>query len=144
MTHASNTPVTSFNLRAKLGVRRRSLISLTPLIDVVFILLIFFMLSTSFIDWNTLKLQAPVTASTGGSVEGAILIRILADGTRDLSGSRVSDAELEQRIVTRLAAHPDQNILIQPLAGVSLQRAVDLLDQLTALGGLNISFMRSN
>ncbi|OOC09384.1 ExbD/TolR family protein, partial [Thioalkalivibrio halophilus] len=38
--------------------RRRNLISLTPLIDVVFILLVFFMLASSFLDWRAVELEA--------------------------------------------------------------------------------------
>ena len=34
---------------------RRSLVSLTPLIDVVFILLIFFMLASNFVDWQFIE-----------------------------------------------------------------------------------------
>ena len=43
--------------------RRRPLISLTPLIDVVFILLVFFMLASSFLDWRSIDLNAPAQAA---------------------------------------------------------------------------------
>ena len=46
----------SFGQRAS---RRRALIGLTPLIDVVFILLVFFMLASSFLDWRAIDLTAP-------------------------------------------------------------------------------------
>ncbi len=51
------TPLPS--LRAVTDGRRRALISLTPLIDVVFILLVFFMLPSSFLDWRAIDLDPP-------------------------------------------------------------------------------------
>ena len=48
---------------------RRRLISLTPLIDVVFILLIFFMLASSFLDWRAIGLDAPADATAGAAGE---------------------------------------------------------------------------
>ena len=39
--------------------KRKAVISLTPLIDVVFILLVFFMLSSSFLDWRHQPLGHP-------------------------------------------------------------------------------------
>ena len=42
--------------------KKRPLISLTPLIDVVFILLVFFMLASSFLDWRSIDLSTPAAA----------------------------------------------------------------------------------
>ena len=49
--------------------RRRSPISLTPLIDVVFILLVFFMLASSFLDWRSITLAAPSAEAYGISAK---------------------------------------------------------------------------
>ena len=43
--------------------RRRRLIGLAPLIDVVFILLLFFMLTTNFTRWRELPFDLPAAAS---------------------------------------------------------------------------------
>ena len=59
--------------------RRRPLISLTPLIDVVFILLVFFMLASSFLDWRSIDLNAPAQAAAGPAIEGALLVEIHPD-----------------------------------------------------------------
>ena len=54
--------------------RRRNLISLTPLIDVVFILLVFFMLASSFLDWRSITLDPPKQTGGSPSLEQAVLI----------------------------------------------------------------------
>ncbi len=121
--------------------RRRPLISLTPLIDVVFILLVFFMLASSFLDWRAIELDAPAAAAAGSSLEGALLVEVRPDGLR-LSGETVSLDGLTDRVAARVAATPDQRVLVKPVSGVSFQQAVRVLDRLTAAGAADLSLIR--
>lgn len=121
--------------------RRRALISLTPLIDVVFILLVFFMLASSLLEWRAIDLNAPGRAGANTSMEGALLIEIRTDGLR-LSGQTATLNDLKQAVLKRLADDPDQRILIKPAAGVPLQDAVSLLDHLADIGARDLSFIR--
>lgn len=122
--------------------RRRAVISLTPLIDVVFILLVFFMLASSFLDWRSIDLAPPTSAGAGASLTGAMLLEIRADDLR-LGGHPVTADEAERKIMARVRETPDQRVLIKPAEGVTLQRTVDVLDRLSAAGVSNLSFMRS-
>ena len=99
--------------------RRRPLISLTPLIDVVFILLIFFMLASSFLDWRAIDLTAPGHAGASPSMDGALLVEVRPEGLR-LGGQRVSLASLTGKVRARLAQQPNQKVLVKPSAGVPL------------------------
>ncbi|WP_084619056.1 ExbD/TolR family protein [Thalassobaculum salexigens] len=127
---------------ANSGRRRRSVISLTPLIDVVFILLVFFMLASSFLDWRTIDLAAPASAGAGASMTGAMLLEVRQDGLR-LSGHMVSLDEAESRIMAKVREKPDQRVLIKPADGVALQDTVRVLDRLSAAGVANMSFVRT-
>ncbi|SDG20248.1 outer membrane transport energization protein ExbD (TC 2.C.1.1.1) [Thalassobaculum litoreum DSM 18839] len=127
---------------ANSGRRRRSVISLTPLIDVVFILLVFFMLASSFLDWRTIDLAAPASAGAGASMTGAMLLEVRQDGLR-LSGHMVSLDEAESRIMAKVREKPDQRVLIKPADGVVLQDTVRVLDRLSAAGVANMSFVRT-
>lgn len=114
---------------------RRRLISLTPLIDVVLILLVFFMLASNFIQWRVITLEsAPVSTQRRGEVQGAVLVRLHADGQLDLNGERVSAAALELRLEAFLRQDARQSVLVQPAQGVDLQSLVSLLDRLYTLG----------
>src|SRR3546814_20664632 len=62
--------------------RRRASISLTPLIDVVFILLIFFMLASSFLDERAIEIDSPAPALGGPSLDGALFVELRGDGLR--------------------------------------------------------------
>jgi len=129
-------------LAAEPGGRRRPLISLTPLIDVVFILLIFFMLASSFLDWRAIDLAAPGRAAAGQSMDGALLVEVRPRGLR-LSGERLSLEALTGRIQARLSVRPDQRVLVKPSAGVPLQRAIDVLDRLAGAGASDLSLIRA-
>ena len=120
--------------------RRRALISLTPLIDVVFILLVFFMLASSFLDWRAIELSAPGRAAEGASMEGALLIEIRPEGLR-MSGEIVSLEVLGSRVAQRVSERPDQRVLVRPEPGVSLQQAVRVLDRLAISGVTRMSLI---
>lgn len=137
LQHASELPP---RLATRRG-RRRPLISLTPLIDVVFILLIFFMLASSFLDWRAIDLDTPQAAAAGSPMEGALLIEVRPEGLR-LSGESMTLDALAAEIVDRLESEPDRSVLVKPAAGVRLQAAVDVVDRLAAAGISRLSFIR--
>ena len=120
---------------------RRPLISLTPLIDVVFILLVFFMLASSFLDWRSIDLTAPSPTVAGSSTEGSLLVEVRADSVR-LSGAPVSLDELAARVGERLVLDPDQRVLVRPATGVPLQEVVTVLDRLSDAGVVDMSLIR--
>ena len=121
--------------------RRRPLISLTPLIDVVFILLVFFMLASSFLDWRSIDLNAPAQTAAGPALEGALLVEIRPDRLL-LSGEAVSLDLLTSRVAERVEAKPDQRVVVKSTAGVPLQNAVNVLDRLTEAGVAQLSLTR--
>ncbi|RMD63107.1 MAG: biopolymer transporter ExbD [Alphaproteobacteria bacterium] len=121
--------------------RRRALISLTPLIDVVFILLVFFMLASSFLDWRSIQLSAPATAAMDSTLDGALLVEIRRGGLR-LSGKKISLHGLVKRLSERLAQKPHQRVIIKPDDRVSLQDVVSVLDRLAEAGINDMSLIR--
>jgi biopolymer transport protein ExbD len=123
------------------GRRRRSPISLTPLIDVVFILLVFFMLASSFMDWRAVDLDAPGKAAAGSAMEGAMLVELRADGML-LAGRRVELPDLVARVTAKVREKPEQRIILRPASGVVLQQAVTVLDALSAAGARNLTLVR--
>jgi biopolymer transport protein ExbD len=122
--------------------RRRALISLTPLIDVVFILLVFFMLASSFLDWRAIDLAAPARAAAGASMQGALLVEVRRDGVR-LSGEAISLHALAARVAAQRAATPERRVLVKPAAGVPLQDAVQVLDRLAQAGVTDLALIRA-
>jgi biopolymer transport protein ExbD len=125
---------------ASSGKRCRALIGLTPLIDVVFILLIFFMLASNFIEWRSIELNVPGSAAGGPAWERALLVEVRPDGLR-LSGESMPLELLVNRVGERVAVKADQRVLVKPSPGVPLQAAVEVLDRLSAIGVVELSLI---
>lgn len=137
----SSTPNALKSARlANSPARRRPLVGLTPLIDVVFILLLFFMLASSFLDLHSIALDAPSRGGGQPTMEGALLVEVRRDGIR-LGGQYVTPQGLAQRVAARLEDNPDRRVLVRPAEGVSLQDTVSVLDRLTASGARNLSML---
>ena len=116
-------------------------ISLTPLIDVVFILLVFFMLATSLLDWRAIELNVPVRTAALMSMEGALVVEIRPEGVR-LAGEKIPSGSLPSRIREHLLRKPRRRVVVKPASGVTLQEAVRVLDALTAAGVEDLSLVR--
>ncbi|EGV20114.1 ExbD/TolR family protein [Thiocapsa marina] len=120
---------------------RRRLIGLTPLIDVVFILLVFFMLASSLIKWQAVEMGEPASAGAETPVVGSWLVRVQPEEL-DLNAETIAAAELAGRVTARIGEDPAQRILVQPAPGVSLQRLVDVLDLLRDAGATHLTLLR--
>ncbi|HSH43500.1 MAG TPA: biopolymer transporter ExbD [Arenicellales bacterium] len=122
---------------------RRPLVSLTPLIDVVFILLVFFMLASSFSAERVIEMLTPAGGEPAGQRDtGAALVRVAPDGGVDLNGAPVSRAELAGRVGEWSVSDPSRRYLVQPAPGVTTQQAVGILDFLKSSGAENVSLIR--
>lgn len=121
--------------------RRRNLISLTALIDVVFILLVFFMLASSFLSWRAIGVETPGQGAAGAAMEGALLIEVREDGLR-LGGETISLDGVVRKVSEVLARKPDGRILVRPGDGVAVQEVVSVLDRLAGAGIANMSLIR--
>ncbi|MBL4721432.1 MAG: biopolymer transporter ExbD [Alphaproteobacteria bacterium] len=118
--------------------RRRSPISLTPLIDVVFILLIFFMLASNVTDWRAISLNAPGEGAASAAIEGALLVEVRPKEIR-LSGKPITLINLSATIAAAVRKKPTQRVMVKTATGVILQRAIVVLDALSAAGARNLS-----
>jgi biopolymer transport protein ExbD len=111
--------------------RRRRRGSLAPMIDVVFLLLIFFILAARFGTEGTLAIAA---AGEGGAAwEGPPrLVEIAPDGIR-LNGRTIA-LEALGPAARALAPSPDSPVVVRPLPGADVQALTDALDALAAAG----------
>lgn len=113
--------------------RRRAVIGLTPLIDVVFILLVFFMLASSFLDWRAIDLATGTGDADPDSPPPAV-VRVDAAGGLHYEGRALAPETLAERLRARLAAGDVSSVVVRPGAGVDLATAIDALDTLTGAG----------
>lgn len=114
--------------------RRRSAIALTPLIDVVFILLLFFMLASSLTRLHAVALQSQPTHGQHSDAPQKLLLRVQADGELELDGETLRVGELPAALASRLARQPDLSVIVKPADRVQLQALLDVFDELTQAG----------
>ncbi len=106
-------------------------VSITSMIDVIFILLIFFMVSTQF-KRNSLPLDLPRSEGTGQ--QESVLVLSVTDTGMELDGSLLSMDELEPRLAERHSQNPDLTLSLECDRSVEFQRVVDVLTRIQAAG----------
>ncbi len=117
-------------------------LSLTPLIDVVFLLLIFFMLATTFLDTRRVDVSVPRIDGGVGGIAGAFMISIRSSTQLELNGQAVSLEQIEARVRTRVRQNPGQVFQVFPDNAVRLQRVMDVLDRISKAGGRSVTLER--
>lgn len=113
-------------------------VNLTPMIDVVFLLLLFFMVSTSFIRESSLKVDLP--EATGQALveqEKPIDIIINADGqfiVNNITLGTPNKAELSAQLKLAVGKNTDPHIIITADAKADYQNIVTAMDSAQQLG----------
>ncbi|MEM1111912.1 MAG: biopolymer transporter ExbD [Pseudomonadota bacterium] len=118
-------------LLADQRVRRKSIISLTPLIDVVFILLVFFMLASSFMDWQTLSLDTATPDKTAVSEIEPFIIQVDGDDLSLKGKAQPVDAIVA---AARQREPATQTINLQAVGQTTVQQMVRVLDTMSKAG----------
>lgn len=105
-------------------------INLTPLIDVVFLLLIFFMVSSRFSELSQLTVNLPEAESGSGANEMSLVLMVDANGQMRLNGQQVpSDAlGLEQAMRRQIDGNSDIPMILSADAMTPHQYVVTALD----------------
>ena len=106
-------------------------IELTPIIDMVFLLLIFFLVATTFQRAELeMSIALPETQS-GGPITRAlreIVVNITDNGTIVVSGAQVSPVDLESMIRTAIDVNPDQKVTVRGDRAVLYDSVIQVLD----------------
>jgi len=101
------------NITAARRGRRQSLeLNMAPLIDMVFILLIFFLVTTSFVKETGIDINRP-TASTAVSKEkGSILVGITKDGRVYMDKREIDIRAVRANVERALAENPESQVVV--------------------------------
>lgn len=117
-------------------------LSVTPLIDVLFLLLIFFMLTGTFKRFGELELTLPTSDTAAAAVEDAPASRevvLATDGRLLLDGEPVPLDALGDRLRALRVASPDERVVLKAESEVVHGRVVELLDLIREAGYPGVS-----
>lgn len=112
-------------------------LNLTPMIDVLFLLIIFFMVATTFGDLErNMELKVPEVAEAGDAVQPAkpLVINVFADGTLDLDGQPATLDELKSRLVEARERIGQPSVVIRGDAECAFQRVASALSACKSAG----------
>ncbi len=113
-------------------------IDISPLIDMVFILLIFFMVSTTFVKDMDLDINRPKAASAEKASNEVSRVFVDSDGAVYFDNEPVRLWALQGRIRDALSQTSEKNVLVVTDDGVPAGRLVEVVDQARLAGAGNV------
>ena len=109
-------------------------LDMTPMLDIVFIMLIFFIVTTSFVKESGIEVNTPAATTSQAQENANIFIAINADGDVWIDKREV-DIRTVKAIVSRLhASMPEAAVVIQADRKSSTEQLIQVMDQLRQAG----------
>jgi len=113
-------------------------IDLSPLIDMVFILLIFFMVSATFVKDMDLEINRPKATSSTPSSTKAIRIYIDDSGDTYLDNQPVRTWVIQSKLRDMLRTSSDSTVLVVTDEGVPAKTLIEVVDQARLAGAKDV------
>jgi biopolymer transport protein ExbD len=109
-------------------------INVTPMLDVVFILLIFFIVAASFTRETGVTIERPTAVEAAALQNAAVLIGIRSNDDIWMAGQRVELAEVRHMAERARAENPEGSVVIVADKGSQIGTVTGVLDQLSLAG----------
>ena len=114
-------------------------INITPMLDVVFILLIFFIVTANFIKEPGLEVNRPDSETAEPTENAAILIAVGNAGEIYMDGRRIDKRHVKANVVRLLAENPQGSVVIQADEKATADTIMAVMDGAREAGVYNIS-----
>lgn len=114
-------------------------IDMTPMLDIVFIMLIFFIVTTSFVKESGVSVNRPNAQTAQEDKKGSIMVAIKPNGEIWIDKRSVDVRSVRANIEKLKAESPDGNVVIQADTDSKTGLLVMVMDQIRLAGITNIS-----
>ena len=114
-------------------------INIAPLIDMVFILLIFFVVTTNFNRQTGVDVTKPKAQSAISQGQKTLLIGITREGTLHIHGRQISIDRLKTLVSQEILKRPDMTVVIIADQDAAIGKAVQVMDQCALAGAQKVS-----
>lgn len=124
----------------KYGEERKPRLMVIPMIDIIFFLLVFFMMSTLYmVEQKTISVQLPQASSPMVNREQSIPITILANGKILFEKEEVPGGLLEKRAKAAMQRNPDAVFVLRSDERAEYRYVVEVLDALKMAGASRLA-----
>jgi len=114
-------------------------INMAPLIDMVFLLLIFFLVTASFVRESGIDVNRPVAATARDVKNASLIVGVSADGAVHVDRTALDIRSVRPAVERFLAETPAGAVVVAADEAVSAGRLVRVLDQCRLAGASNLS-----
>lgn len=114
-------------------------INMTPLIDIMLVLLIIFMVSSSAALESGLDVNLPETNSVSDKTDAILIVSLNKDGKVAVQGKLVTIEELKDKITAGLAELKTESVILEGDGDSQLKTAMYVMDTAKAAGATNFS-----
>lgn len=111
-----------------------TMFSYTSMTDIVMLLLIFFLISSSFVTQPGIKVQLPKAETGETAAEGQIIVTLTEKGRVFVNSEQVTTDLLGQKLAVLLGGAEKRVVVIRADRGVTLQNTVQVIDIAKAVG----------
>ncbi len=126
--------------RRSLGVEKSPEIMIIPMIDIVFFLLVFFMISTLYVTREEqIPLSLPQSTSSSVKTLEPVTISLTSDKKLYVNQNEISKEQLGKTISGLLQSEPNQAFVVRASKDVIYQDVVMILDELKKQGATHVS-----
>lgn len=128
-------------MRRKRRANDEAEINITPMLDIVFIMLIFFIVTTSFVKEKGLEISRPSNTPPKEikKKKGPIVVRIDANGNISLKGRTLERKAVEANLEREKAIKPNSPLIIAAHPDAETGVLVTILDAAAAVGVASVS-----
>ncbi|MCF6323228.1 MAG: biopolymer transporter ExbD [Gammaproteobacteria bacterium] len=119
--------------------RIHSHLDIAPLIDIVFLLLVFFMLTSTFLVPEAIELELPESTSATATEITPITVALNASDELTLNHKVIQLDKLREAIEPLIADNIDAAITLKSDARTKVQQLLKVMDEIRAAGGSNIT-----
>jgi len=133
-------------MRRRYRIDEEAEINITPMLDIVFIMLIFFIVTTSFVKEKGLEVSRPSNAPPKEIKQdkGPIVVRIDANSLISIKGRVLEKGAVQANLEREKAEKPDSTLIIAAHPEAETDALVNILDAAKAVGIVGVTVATSS
>lgn len=109
-------------------------VPLTSLVDIVFLLLIYFLLTTNFMVDEGIKIRLPQAKASSPQIQSEINVYVNQEGRAFLEKQEITPGDLFERLREMIGEQKDRLVVVRADRDVILNKAVKIMDVVKAAG----------